>query len=73
MFEKGEIVLIENEEYIILSIINDSSNKYIYLESIKKPKELIVGKLIGNEDVETLSDKKEIEYALTKFNELKMD
>lgn len=68
MFEKGEIVLIDNQEYIILSIINDNLGKYIYLESVNRPKEILVGKMTGPDSFDTLNNVNEIEYVLAKFN-----
>lgn len=68
MVEKGEIVIIDNKEYVILSLINDDLTTYIYLESLENPKKIYVGKMTGIDNFETLNDKEEIEKALIKFN-----
>lgn len=68
MLEKGEIVIIDNKEYVILSLLNDDINTYIYLESMDNPKKLYIGKMTSIDNFETLSDRAEIEKALIKFN-----
>lgn len=68
MLEKGEIVIIDNKEYVILSLLNDDINTYIYLESVDSPKKLYIGKMTSIDNFETLSDREEIEKALIKFN-----
>ena len=70
MFEIWEIVLIDNREYIILSLIDDNMKKYIYLESVNNPKEILVGKMTGPDSFDTLNNINEIEYALAKFNNI---
>lgn len=68
MLEKGEIVIIDNKEYVILSLLNDDINTYIYLESMDNPKKPYIGKMTSIDNFETLSDRAEIEKALIKFN-----
>lgn len=68
MVEKGEIVIIDNKEYVVLSLINDEINTYIYLESLDSPKKIYIGKMTEDLNFETLNNKDEIEKVLTKFN-----
>lgn len=69
-YEQGEIVLIDNEEYIIVSIFNCNNINYIYLTSISKPSKILIAKLLNDGNIETLNDETEIEYVLSRFNSI---
>lgn len=66
-YEIGEIVLIDNQEYIILSIIEANFITYFYLKTASKPIKDLIVKLENNELVSVV-DKEELRYVLSRFN-----
>ena len=69
-YEIGEIVLIDNVEYVIISIIEANFITYFYLKTITEPHKDLIVKLENNE-LENVIDKEELQYVLSRFNTTK--
>lgn len=68
MYEIGEIVEIENEEYVIVSVMSLKGNLYYFLRTIKAPiKALVLRK--DNDNFTIVTDKDEVTEVLSIFAE----
>ncbi|MBE6139102.1 MAG: hypothetical protein E7174_01160 [Firmicutes bacterium] len=71
MYEAGEIVLLDNEEYVIVSILECNKITYFYLTTLTSPIKVLLAKKVEEGVIETLGSKEENEYVLARFNNLK--
>ena len=69
MFENGDIVEINNEEYIIVSFLPGNKINYAYLVMVKAPHKVLLVKQIGpSETFETVVSEEEKKYILSRFD-----
>lgn len=66
---KGEILILDNnKEYLILDIINCHKTEYVYLTTISKPIEILIGRKVeenGESYIDKVNDQEEIKYVLS--------
>lgn len=65
-----ESVILENNEYVIVDEITDKENNYVYLVNISDPNDILIRKLIKEENKEYLvglKDEHELQNALNLF------
>lgn len=69
MFQSGDIVDINNEEYVIVSIISCNKITYLYLATVNKPTKVLLAKqLDDNGSIQPINSKEEMEYVLSRFD-----
>ena len=69
MFQKGDIVNINEEEYVIVSIIPCNKVSYLYLMTLNKPLKVLFAKQVDElGTIETINSKEEKKYILSRFN-----
>lgn len=70
-FESGEVIILENKEYICVANAEYENESYIFLMSNFKPTEIKFAKKIPNEydiQLEIINNKKEKEILLQLFS-----
>lgn len=70
MYEEGEIVVLDGEEYAIISILECNRTTYFYLTTLTSPIKVLLAKKVDDDTLETLSSKEEKEYVFARFNNL---
>lgn len=67
-FEAGEIVTLNEEEYVIVSVLKCNKTTYFYLTTLTKPIRVVLARQLNEFTLETLTSQDEIDYLLTRFN-----
>lgn len=70
MLEIGEIVKLNNKEYIVVNTINLYSTRYVFLISNFKPLDIVVAtEKIKDDEVilQEVKDNEELDYVLSQF------
>ena len=70
MLEIGEIVELNNKEYIVVNIMDLHNVRYVFLISNSKPLDIVIAtEKIKGEDIvlEEIKDNTELDYVLSKF------
>ena len=67
-FEAGEIVTLNEEEYVIISILECNKITYLYLTTITEPIKVVLARKIDDSTIETLTSEEEIKYLLSRFD-----
>ena len=71
MLEIGQIINLNNKEYIIINIMDLHNIKYVFLISNSKPLEVLIGtekEKDGNIVIEEVKDNDELDYILSRFS-----
>lgn len=67
-YEAGEIVILNEEEYVIVSVLDCNQITYLYLTTMTKPIKVVLAKKIDDYTIEPLSSEEETQYLLARFN-----
>lgn len=69
MYKNGEIVNINDEEYVIISSIPCNKITYLYLMTMNKPLKVMFAKQIDElGTIEKINSQEEKKYILSRFN-----
>lgn len=70
MYEAGEIITLEETDYVIVSILECNKITYFYLTTLKTPIKVLLAKKNDDDTIDLISSKEEREYVLARFNSL---